>query len=146
MFTTLMINAAPQQDLTMYAYMVYLPIALGLTWYVAHQLFKNSIVYMNDIFQGRLPIATATNALFKMGFYLLNIGFALFILEINYDLVRDARLAIEVLSYKIGGFCIYLGVMLFLNMYLFFRGKRIARQKAIHQAVLNIQKLEGDEI
>jgi len=35
---------------------------------------------------------------------------------------------IEELSYKIGGFTIYLGLMLFLNLYFFFRGKRKARE------------------
>ena len=36
----------------------------------------------------------------------------------------------EILSFKIGGFSIYLGVMLFLNMYLFFRGRKKAKQKS----------------
>lgn len=36
---------------------------------------------------------------------------------------------IEKLSFKMGGFSIYLGVMLFANMFLFFRGKKIAKQK-----------------
>lgn len=110
------------------AYTVYLPIALTLTWYVAHTLFRNSIVFMKDIFNGREEIALATNTLFRIGFYLLNIGFALYILEVNSELFNTQRI-IEVLSYKIGGFSIYLGVMLFLNLYLFFRGKRVAKQK-----------------
>ncbi|HEY8898522.1 MAG TPA: hypothetical protein VIM79_27025 [Niastella sp.] len=37
---------------------------------------------------------------------------------------------LEILSTKIGGFSIYLGVMLFFNLYLFFRGRRISKQKA----------------
>lgn len=110
------------------AYTVYLPIALTLTWYVAHTLFRNSIVFMKDIFNGREEIALATNTLFRIGFYLLNIGFALYILEVHTYLFNAQRI-IEVLSYKIGGFSIYLGVMLFLNLYLFFRGKRVAQQK-----------------
>ena len=36
---------------------------------------------------------------------------------------------IEDLSYKVGGFAIYLGVMLFLNLYFFFRGKRKAKEE-----------------
>lgn len=110
------------------AYFIYLPVALGLTWYVAHTLFKNGLVFMRDIFFGREEIATATNALFKIGFYLLNLGFALYILKIN-GVLSDTQSTIEVLSYKIGGFSIYLGVMLFFNMYLFFRGKRVAKQR-----------------
>lgn len=110
------------------AYFIYLPIALVLTWLVAHTLFKNGLILMRDIFFGREEIAKATNALFKCGFYLLNIGFALYILRI-YDGLTGAQGTIEVLSSKLGGFSIYLGVMLFLNLYLFFRGKKAARQR-----------------
>lgn len=110
------------------AYFIYLPVALGLTWYVAHTLFKNGLVFMRDIFFGREEIALATNALFKIGFYLLNLGFALYILKIH-NVLGDTQSTIEALSYKIGGFSIYLGVMLFFNLYLFFRGKRVAKQR-----------------
>ena len=110
------------------AYFIYLPIALLLTWLVAHHLFKNGLIFMRDIFFGREDIAKATNSLFKIGFYLLNIGFALFILKI-YNGLYGMQDTIEVLSFKVGGFSIYLGVMLFLNLYLFFRGKRVAKQR-----------------
>jgi hypothetical protein len=112
------------------AYLIYLPIALALTWYVAHSLFRNSIVFMKDIFNGREEIALATNTLFRIGFYLLNIGFALYILKIN-EALNNTQGTIETLSFKIGGFSIYLGIMLFLNLYLFFRGKRVAKQKRL---------------
>lgn len=46
-------------------YAVYLPIALFLTYYVSKTLFKNSKVYMLDIFKGREEIAFATNCLLK---------------------------------------------------------------------------------
>jgi hypothetical protein len=113
------------------AYLIYLPVALVLTWMVANTLFKNSLVFMRDIFSGREEIAKATNALFKCGFYLLNIGFALYILKI-YHALGGAQDTIEVLSFKIGGFSIYLGIMLFLNLYFFFRGKKASREKNSH--------------
>lgn len=116
-------------------YAIYLPIALFLTYYVSTTLFKNSKIYMLDIFKGREEIANATNKLFETGFYLLNLGFALMILEMN--LYNDSyQLLIEKLSYKIGGFTIYLGLMLFLNLYFFFRGKRKARENQIQQNVI----------
>ena len=114
------------------AYAIYLPIALFLTYYVSKTLFKNSKIYMLDIFKGREEIANATNKLFETGFYLLNLGFALMILEMNmYD--NSYQVLIEKLSYKIGGFSIYLGLMLFLNLYFFFRGKRKASQAQVEQ-------------
>ena len=116
-------------------YAIYLPIALFLTYYVSKTLFKNSKIYMLDIFKGREEIANATNKLFETGFYLLNFGFALIILEMNmYD--NSYQVLIEKLSYKIGGFSIYLGLMLFLNLYFFFRGKRKASQAQVEQRIM----------
>ena len=116
-------------------YAIYLPIALFLTYYVSKTLFKNSKIYMLDIFKGREEIANATNKLFETGFYLLNLGFALMILEMNmYD--DTYQILIEKLSYKIGGFSIYLGLMLFLNLYFFFRGKRKASQAQVEQRIV----------
>ncbi len=111
------------------AYLVYLPITIALTWYVAYTLFKNGRIFMLDIFHGKTEIALATNKLFEVGFYLLNVGFALWILEINVELLSSQEV-VEVLSKKIGGFSIYLGVMLFFNLYLFFRGRKASRAHA----------------
>ena len=128
------------------AYLVYLPLALGLTYYVAHTLFTNGRTFMLDIFKGKEDIANATNKLFEVGFYLLNMGFALLMLRIDQgeEHVYDEHLqttvttfthaldtnqeVVEVLASKVGGFAIYLGVMLFLNLYLFFRGRKKSRQ------------------
>ncbi|GGF07347.1 hypothetical protein [Flavobacterium limi] len=108
-------------------YSIYLPIALYLTYYVSKILFKNGKIFMLDIFKGREDIAEATNRLFETGFYLLNIGFALMILQLQLGQDSYQEL-IERLSYKIGGFSIYLGVMLFFNLYFFFRGKKKAKE------------------
>lgn len=113
-------------------YAIYLPIALFLTYYVSKTLFKNSKIFMLDIFKDREEIAFATNKLFETGFYLLNLGFALMILEMTIY-KDDYQSLIEALSYKIGGFAIYLGIMLFLNLYFFFRGKRKANQNQVEQ-------------
>jgi hypothetical protein len=108
-------------------YFIYLPVALVLTFVVSRTLFRNGKIFMLDIFKGREEIAEATNKLFETGFYLLNLGFALMILKLDvYNNTYQAL--VEALSYKIGGFSIYLGAMLFLNLYFFFRGKRKAKQ------------------
>ena len=83
------------------AYFIYLPIALGLTFYVAHTLFKTGKVFMFEIFNGREEIANATNRLFQLGFYLINIGFALWILKINSYHVDNYQDVIEALGSSI---------------------------------------------
>ena len=109
------------------AYLIYLPIALVMTTLVARVLFKNSIVFMLDIFNGRQDIAMSTNKLFEIGFYLLNVGMAMLILKM-YG-ITSVQIMIEELSAKIGVFSVYLGCMLFLNLYFFFRGKRKSKME-----------------
>jgi hypothetical protein len=111
------------------AYFIYLPVSILLTWYVAHTLFKNGKIFMLDIFHGKTEIAFATNTLFEVGFYLLNIGFALWLLEIPVPVISSQHI-VEILSKKIGGFSIYLGIMLFFNLYLFFRGRKASKVKS----------------
>src|SRR5690606_33459699 len=108
-------------------YTIYLPVALALTFIVSRTLFKNGKIFMLDIFKGREEIANATNKLFETGFYLPNLGYALMILKLSLSNDSYQSLA-EALSHKIGGFSIYLGIMLFLNLYFIFRGKRKAKQ------------------
>jgi len=129
-------------SLNLLAYFIYLPVAIILTWYVAHTLFKNSKVFMLDIFNGKAEIAISTNKLFETGFYLLNLGFALLIMTIAEE-IFDSRSMLEILSTRIGGFSIYLGIMLFFNLYLFFRGRRISRQKA--RLAEAVKKMPGNE-
>lgn len=111
-------------------YLIYLPIVIVLTIYVSKILFKNGKLFMIDIFKGKEDIALATNKLFEVGFYLINIGFALFIMKIYNSSINpiNYQTLTEILSKKIGGFTIYLGLMLFVNLFLFFRGKRKSKE------------------
>ena len=104
------------------AYAIYLPVVLTLTIVVSELLFKNAKIFMRDIFHQKEEIAMATNSLFKIGFYLLNIGFALKIIEF-YQITTQESLIVSV-SEKIGGFCIYLGIMMLFNLLLFMRGRK----------------------
>ena len=106
------------------AYLVYLPIALILTLIVARIFFRNSKIFMSEIFRGRMEIANSTNKLFELGFYLLSLGFALFIMQVTgvYDITRQQFF--EILSKKVGTLTVFLGVMVFFNLYMLFRGKK----------------------
>jgi hypothetical protein len=129
-------NKTMKTDLNFIAYVIYLPVIIVLTWYVAHTLFKNSKVFMLDIFHGKTDIAYSTNTLFETGFYLLNLGFALLIMEVSVEIL-NSRSLLEILSAKVGGFAIYLGIMLFFNLYLFFRGRRISKMRSVMNTSFN---------
>ncbi len=125
-------------------YLIYLPVAIVLVFAVARIFFRNSKIFMLDIFRGRQEIAMSTNRLFEVGFYLLNLGFALFYMKIvhfNYEDVIENGKEIskiiftkqdmfETLSYKIGVLSVFLGLMVFFNLYLLFRGKKKSSQNA----------------
>lgn len=114
-------------NLELIAYLIYLPIAIGLTTFVSNNLFKNSRIFMLDIFNQKEEIALATNKLFKIGFYLLNIGFALRIIKIyNLNGYKDL---VESLSEKIGGFSVYLGIVMVLFIILFLKGRKASKKE-----------------
>lgn len=119
------------ENLVVRAYIVYLPVALILTFIVAKVFFKNSRIFMSDIFRGRLEIATSTNRLFEMGFYLLSVGFALFIMKVGYQSDITMQRFYEILSEKIGTLSVFLGIMVFFNLYMLFRGKKKTTENQI---------------
>lgn len=119
-------------NLNLTAYLIYLPVVILMTILVSNQLFKNGKIFMLDIFHKKEDIAFATNSLFKIGFYLLNIGFALLITQM-YAITNTEDLIVR-LSSKIGGFAIYLGIMLMLNLFLFMRGRRKSMEKERREA------------
>lgn len=126
------------ENLIVNTYLVYLPVAIVLTFIVARIFFKNSKVFMLDIFRGREGIAMSTNKLFEMGFYLLNLGFALFYMKVNDSMNSFTKQDMfETLSYKIGVLAVFLGLMVFFNLYMLFRGKKKSKQSSIVEEHLN---------
>ena len=117
------------------AYAIYLPVVLTLTIVVSELLFKNAKIFMMDIFHQKEKIAMATTSLFKIGFYLLNIGFALKIIEF-YEITTRENLIVS-LSEKIGGFSIYLGIMMLFNLLLFMRGRKNSTNKTNSKTTTN---------
>lgn len=107
-------------------YALYLVISLPVTIWVARNLYKNGSVFLIDCFVGNSALAESVNRLLVVGFYLVNFGFIAKYLKLNSQLV-DIRDVIEALSNKMGLVLIVLGVMHFLNLYLFtkFRNKAL---------------------
>jgi hypothetical protein len=120
------------KNLIVTSYIIYLPLALFLTLVVAKIFFRNSRIFMSDIFHGRSEIASSTNTMLEMGFYLLSIGYAFFIMEINWyqENIFEVQDAFEALSTKVGALSVFLGFMVFGFLFLLFRGKRKSAQSS----------------
>lgn len=142
-------------DYIVNTYLLYLPVALILTFIVARIFFKNSKIFMLDIFSGREEIAFSTNRLFQTGFYLLSLGFALFRMKVNksdfinsettyvdglrehvQELLYGQQEMFEVLSSKVGILAVVLGIMVFFLMFMLFRGKRKTAENKYRRAKL----------
>ena len=65
--------------LTVYA--VYAVIAVALTALLARTLFRNGTAFLHDVFEDRPGLADAVNRLLVVGFYMLNLGYALYLLR-----------------------------------------------------------------
>ncbi|MDB5201650.1 MAG: hypothetical protein JWQ27_1059 [Ferruginibacter sp.] len=100
-------------------YSFYLIISTCLTIWVAKTLFKNGTIFLVDIFHGNKALADSVNNLLLVGFYLINLGYAIYTLQINYSIANSQEI-LESLSRKIGGIILILGCMHFLNLYIFF--------------------------
>lgn len=110
-----------------YSYVVYLAISLAVTVWVAGTLRKNGRVFLVDAFRGNAELADSINHLLVVGFYLINVGYVTLALRTTAP-AETLRQAIELVSDKIGAILIVLGVMHFLNLYVFNRLRRRAQE------------------
>jgi hypothetical protein len=100
----------------------YLATSVGLTAWVAHVLFRNGQVFLDDAL-GNERLAKSVNHLLVVGFYLLNLGYATVAIRVanSAATVTDA---IETLSVKIGLVLLVLGAVHFFNLYVLSRFRR----------------------
>ncbi|MBS1731845.1 MAG: hypothetical protein JST02_00990 [Bacteroidetes bacterium] len=116
------------------AYVLYLIITTILTIWVAKTLFRNGKIFLYDIFHGNKELADSVNNLLLVGFYLINIGYAVYTLQITSG-IGNAQDMFEKLSLKIGLIILILGFMHFMNLYIFFTlRKRAILHKPISKA------------
>jgi hypothetical protein len=104
-------------------YVTYLAVSLAVTVWVARTLHRNGRSFLIDAFQGNRELADSVNHLLVVGFYLINIGYVTLALR-TADPVPTVRSAIELVCDKLGVVLIVLGIMHFLNLYVFNRLRR----------------------
>ena len=107
-------------------YCIYLLLSISLTIWVARTLFRNGKIFLVDIFYGNKELADSVNNLLLVGFYLINVGYAVYTLQI-YSAITSMQEVIESLSIKLGLIILILGAMHFFNLYIFFSLRRKAK-------------------
>ncbi len=108
---------------TVIAYLLYLPIAIAMTIWVARTLHRNGRVFVVAAFRGNEVMGDSVNHLLVVGFYLINVGFIATALRYGEKPV-DLQGMIEFLSTKLGVVLMVLGAMHFFNLFNFDKMRR----------------------
>jgi hypothetical protein len=109
-------------------YAIYAAVAVGLTAWLARTLFRNGAVFLEDVFKDRPTLAHAVNRLLVTGFYMLNLGYAFYILRAGAGL--DAFGSVQFLVNRLAILLVTLALIHFMNVLVFWkiRGTREQRQ------------------
>jgi hypothetical protein len=109
-------------------YAVYAAVAVGLTIWLARTLFASGAVFLEDVFHDKPGLAGAVNRLLVVGFYMLNLGYALYILRAGRGL--DAFEAVQYLVNRLALLLVTLALIHFVNVAVFWhiRGRGEQRQ------------------
>lgn len=97
-------------------YLIYIFSSIMITIFVARTLSKNGEVYLVDGFNGDGQLANSVNHMLVVGFYLLNLGFALLKMRTNVT-IETIEAMIVYLSSGLGFVLFALGVAHFFNMF-----------------------------
>lgn len=100
-------------------YAVYSFVALTVTALLARTLFQNGAVFLHDVFEDRPALADAVNRLLVVGFYMLNLGYAFYVLRAERDL--DAFGSVQFLVNKLALLLGTLALLHFVNVFVFWR-------------------------
>ncbi len=113
------------------SYAIYLAVSIGMTIWVARVLSSSGEVFLARCFGQDTELATSTNRLLVIGFYLVNIGFIC--LRLNTWPAEQVNL-IPAIGSRIGVSILVLGLMHFVNMLLIARfGKNVSRSVREHE-------------
>jgi hypothetical protein len=98
-------------------YIGYAAVAVGLTAWLARTLFRNGTAFLRDVFEDRPELANAVNKLLVVGFYMLNMGYAFFVMRAGRGL--DALAAVQLLLNRLAVLLVTLAAIHFVNVFVF---------------------------
>ena len=110
-------------------YGIYIVIATALTAWLARTLFRSGVAFLHDVFVDRPELADAVNRLLVVGFYMLNLGYALYILRAARGL--DVFEAVQFLVNRLAVLLVTLAGMHFLNVLVFWRIRARREQRQL---------------
>ena len=113
-------------DLAVTSQVTYLALSSAITVWVSRTLARHGRVFLVDAFGGNESLADAVNHLLVVGFYLINLGWIARNVRDGGTTFYGIGDAIHAVSVDIGGVLLILGVMHFMNLWIFSRIRRKA--------------------
>jgi hypothetical protein len=110
-------------------YIAYAAVAVGLTAWLAKTLSRNGALFLQDVFHDRPGLAEAVNRLLVVGFYMLNLGWALYVLRASRGL--DAFEAIQFFVNRVAVLLLALAILHFINVFVFWRIRARTEQRTL---------------
>jgi len=101
--------------LNIIAYFIYSIFTIFLTLKVGYICYKNGEIYLFKIFSNNQHIVKPLNVLLLVGYYLVNIGYALFAIGTWGEIVNKADMLSKICEH-IGQILLLLGVLHYFNM------------------------------
>lgn len=118
--------------LTTYAYLLYIIATAGITIFVARTLSQNGEIYLVEGFDGNRELASSVNHMLVVGFYLLNIGFALLRMQTG-EKIATVEAMIVYLSSGLGFVLFALGCAHFFNMFVIAQFRKTGHKKLLDE-------------
>jgi hypothetical protein len=115
-------------------YILYVAVAVGLTIWLARTLFRNGTVFLEDVFEGHEGLAASVNHLLVVGFYMLSLGYALYILRASGGM--EAFEATQFLVNRLAVLLVSLAAIHFVNVFVFWRIRTHREQDQMPKPVL----------
>jgi hypothetical protein len=115
-------------------YLIYLVISAYITLWVGRTLNQNGLVFLTNHLGGNQRLATAINNLLLIGYYLINTGYILLVLNMNTAVdLDDLKALIHFLSLNLGLVTLMLGAMHMVIFYVLANWKPINIITAIEE-------------
>ena len=99
-------------------YLVYVPVSIALTMWVARTLYRNGRRFLVDVFRKDEELADSVNHLLVVGFYLISLGYIALALHQSGSPANPTDV-VESLATKLGWVLLVLGGMHFFNLFVF---------------------------
>ncbi len=93
--------------------LAYLAISIGVTIKVGSMLHKHGTVFLTNHLQGLDSLARSINNLLLVGFYLINIGYILIVMNLNHYQPETTADFLNFLSTHLGMILLSLGIVHF---------------------------------